>query len=842
MADKLFQDVAEDAFAGYVLVAPERGIDSAGGGLTYGVPATLWPMRVGERVLVPLGRGNAKETGYVIDVPAEPGVEPGKLKAVIARESGAALPDDLVELARWVSRYYHAPVGMVFAAMLPAAVTRGVGLTRRTEVRRSIASLASLDDAIQPTRLQRAVLDAATEWTDVKAAMAAAGAKTRGPVHKLIEAGLLERRTVEEVRGGLETQARAATPGDTPPTLNPDQAAAVEAITAALGSRFASFVLHGVTGSGKTEVYLRVIAEALRRGRTAIVLVPEIALTPQTVGRFLARFDAAGSDERAADGTTESASFGDPTASAHASRAEFANPPRGVAVLHSGLTAAQRHAQWRRIRDGRAGVVVGARSAVFAPLERLGVIVVDEEHDTSYKQDQLPRYHARDVAIRRAQQHGACVVLGSATPSLESYHNAGGGGAQAGSHPPASGHTAAATSSDAAATHAAARFRLLSLPRRAPGLTLPRVELVDLTEERRRRRGVHLLSQRLERELELCTLIPRSRGQTPGQAMILLNRRGYANYIACPDHRCGWLMMCDHCDATMVYHTRGGEDPHGSAAAVPRGLVRCHHCEAERVLPGGCPNCGKAITLFGLGTQRVEKELGEKLPGLRVVRMDSDAMRTGKAYHDTLSAFGRGEIDVLLGTQMIAKGLDFAGVRLVGVVCADTALHLPDFRAAERTFQLVAQVTGRAGRGDAPSRAIVQSFNPAEPTITAACQGDYAAFASRELELRAGAGLPPIGRMARIVMRDVDPVKLTARARSVASGIATIEQNLRTGVRLRGPVVSPIARIADFHRQQVELLGPDAASVQRLLTACRNRLSLVSDRATAVDVDPVSAL
>ena len=808
VSDQLFetdgsQTPASIEAAGYVVVAPERGVDTAGGGLTYAVPRSLAPLSVGERVVVPLGRGDQRTTGYVVDVLDEPGMDLKKIKPVQDRESGIALPDDLVELARWVARYYQAPLGMVFSAMLPAAVTRGIGLSQRVEVRAAPDADASegRDAAKQPTKLQKAILDTVPDWTEIHEAMEQAGAKTRGPVHKLLEQGRLEQRTIEEVRTELESEARAVAPPP-PLTLNDGQSHAVREITAALGDHFATFLLHGVTGSGKTEVYLRVIEQAVERGLGAIVLVPEIALTPQTVGRFLARFPH-------------------------------------VAVLHSGLTAAQRHAQWRRLREGRATVVVGARSAVFAPLARLGVIVVDEEHDTSYKQDQLPRYHARDVAVRRAQQHGACVVLGSATPSLESYRNAVGRSGERGA---GSGEASNASFRSPVTGHRSPSFTYLPLPERAPGLTLPKVELIDLTEERRHRRGIHLLSRRLEREIELCHRGPEPRR---GQALILLNRRGYANYIACPDHRCGWIMLCDHCDTTMVYHARrpGATDPAEPGAPRPQaGLVRCHHCEAEKLLPPLCPQCSKKLTLFGLGTQRVEDELARKLPALRVARMDSDAMRTGKNYHDTLTAFGRGEVDVLLGTQMIAKGLDFAGVKLVGVICADTSLHLPDFRAAERTFQLVAQVSGRAGRGSDPGRVVLQSFNVEDPTIQLASKGDYAGFADRELELREHAGLPPATRMARIVMRHPDAVKLTGRARELGSSLQQLEDELQTGSRLRGPMVCPIARVADFHRHQIEVLGPTAASVQKLLTAARNRLGLVSDQHTAVDVDPVSLL
>ncbi|MEM8739806.1 MAG: primosomal protein N', partial [Planctomycetota bacterium] len=470
----------------------------------------------------------------------------------------------------------------------------------------------------------------------------------------------------------------------------------------------------------------------------------------------------------------------------------------GVAVLHSGLTAAQRHAQWRQLRDGRARIVVGARSAVFAPLAAVGLIVVDEEHEASYKQDQLPRYHARDVAIKRAQLAGCPVLLGSATPSLESYHNA-----------------------------AAGRARLLELPDRVPGARLPLVERIDLVQERRERRGVHLLSRRLE------TLLHQNLADG-GQTILLLNRRGYANYLACPDHRCGWMMRCDHCDVTMVYHR--------DAALPTGGVVRCHHCGAEQVLPRVCPESGHRVNVFGLGTQKVQAELEHKFPGARLARMDADSMRSARDYQRTLDAFARGETDLLLGTQMIAKGLDVPNVRLVGVISGDTSLNFPDFRASERTFQLIAQVAGRAGRGAHRGRVVVQSFNPDDPAIELAAAHDYPAFARRELETRAAAGLPPVGRMARIVLRDLDPVANQKRAHRLARRLHQAHDELGLAVRIRGPMVCPIARLADHHRQQIELLAADAGSIQKLLTALRNRGQLISDTHAAVDVDPVSLL
>ena len=841
------------AVSGYARVALERSIDRAEGGLTYAVPAR-WAdgqggVGVGRRVRVPLGRGDKPAYGYVVELTDEPGMDPGKVKAIRGVEPAElSLPADLVELARWIAGYYVCPLGMVFASMLPAAVKRGTGTATRRQVR---LAEDPPGDAAKPTALQRAVLDAArvAGWIDVKALADRAGAKSTAPVRSLVERGLLEARTSEVVVSDLDLRARRVAEPRDRVALMEAQTDAVERLTRALAEGFSVHLLHGVTGSGKTEVYLRVIEAMLERDRgaegprgrgeaavpehsaprplepstpsAAIVLVPEIALTPQTVGRFLARFPGDG---------------------------------YGVAVLHSGLTAAQRHAQWRRIRRGEVRIAVGARSAVFAPFPpgSLGLIVVDEEHESSYKQDQLPRYHARDVAIRRAQLAGCPVILGSATPSLESAWNAGLGTAWSVERRACSVPNPRLGASATRPTSHAPRYTLISLPDRIPGATMPRVEIVDLIEERRRRRGVHLLSERLETSLS-------NNLAAGGQAILLLNRRGYANYIACPDHRCGWMMRCDHCDATMVAHRgRGAEGPSGRgidstnaslgpSAPRPPGpfQTRCHHCLAEQLLPAVCPDSGHKVSVFGLGTQRVEEELRLKFPQARVARMDADVMRKASDYRRTLDAFARGETDLLLGTQMIAKGLDVENVRLVGVISGDTSLNFPDFRAAERTFQLIAQVAGRAGRGQHLGRVIVQTFNPDDPTIALAAKHDYVGFATRELAVRADVGLPPVGRMARIVLRDTDHLANAARAHTLAQQLHEANTRLALGVRLRGPAPCPIARIADHHRLQIELIASPprgAAEIQKLLTDVRNRHGLTSDTHTAVDVDPVSLL
>ncbi|MFM9956926.1 MAG: primosomal protein N' [Phycisphaerales bacterium] len=856
-----------------VRVVVERGIDILGpgwDGLTYAVP-DAWPeVRIGQRVEVPLGRGNKVVQGVVVEAvgatstpttapsSAPSSVWSGELKPV-GKVIGTAFPPSLVGLARWIARYYCCPLGMVLGAMVPAAVKRGTGLVRQTV-------LEQVPDAVLPEKLTpmvRKAWDALIALPPGALPLPARDLARRlelpsvAAINRLVGLGVLR----ETVREGVRARGWEAPSGDgppeKPPELTPAQSRAVDAITATLG-RFQPHVLLGVTGSGKTEVYLRALEQVIARGESAVVLVPEISLTPQTAGRFLARFSSV-----------------------------------GVAVLHSGLTASQRHEQWNRVARGHARVVVGARSAVFAPFSHrddatepraasvsegsvehrsdskpsdaladargslalpggvypLGLIIVDEEHDHSYKQEQAPRYHARDVALRRAQLAGCPVVLGSATPSLESWHNTRPG--------------------DARADHAVARFNLVELTERVGGGRLPRVEIVDLVEERRARTGpdsrlLHSIGPKLEHA------IAHTLGEG-GQVILLLNRRGYASYICCPDHRCGWLLTCRYCDVTMVFH-RGrhagtearrhevteASDPSSLRASVPSclptPLCLCHHCQAEQLLPAQCPVCAKRVNTFGFGTQRLEEELARKFPrlveGQTMLRLDSDTMTRAQDYFEALERFRTGEVRVLLGTQMISKGLDFPNVRLVGVINADAALNLPDFRAGERTFQLVAQVAGRAGRGlrDGPGldRVIVQTFSPREPCIVAAAAHNYRAFADRELALRRGVGLPPVGRMARVVCRDEDAAKAEASAGVIADALRTAVERAPVessgNVRVKGPMPCPISRVAGYYRFAVELLAPGARQVQEALTALRNQSLLKSDDHTAVDVDPVSLL
>lgn len=751
----------------YVRVAVERGIATTDG-FAYRAGAEVG---VGDRVRVPLGRGDRPTNGIVIAAGGEEllsGFDPRRVKPIFER-TGASLTPELVELAKWLSGYYVCPLGMVLSTMMPAAVKKGVG-HRRIELLRRVegASSDELGPKARATWERVAKLDGGLFPIDERALADVLGEKTVRSVRALSKAGLLETIEVDTVREAKPMLAFAGVSVGAH-TPNSQQQSAIDGINATLGT-FAPHLILGVTGSGKTEVYLRVVERALEEGRGAIVLVPEIALTPQAVGRFTARFASA-----------------------------------GVAVLHSGLTPTQRHKQWALAAGGTARLVVGARSAIFAPIKDLGVIVVDEEQDTSYKQDQLPRYHARDVAIKRAQLEGCPVVLGSATPALESYHNALGGS-----------------------------YSLWRLTERVGGGKLPKVVIVDLNEERRRL-GVRGRNRSIGPRLEKAAAACFSRG---GQAIFLINRRGFASFVACANATCAWVQRCERCDVSMVVH-RGRDLPKGA-------VIRCHHCLAEQLVPRECPLCRGRVDRVGAGTQRVEDELerlfGEShgiARGRTMLRVDSDSMKSAKDYFHALEAFGKGEVRLLLGTQMIGKGLDFPNVELVGVISADTALALPDFRASERTFQLVNQVAGRAGRGKNPGLVIVQTMEPQTPAIVLAARHDYETFARRELADRRRAQLPPTTRMARIVCRDPDRDKAEACAERLA---VLLRRVASTSTTVDGPMPCPIERIADHYRFSVDIVARDARTLRDTLSALRSDGVLTSDTNTAVDVDPVNLL
>lgn len=794
-------------FAG---VALEQSLDRL---LDYAIPACLRSsLQVGQRVRVPLGRSNKPTFGWVVYVRDHSDYP--KIKDLLAIDDQRVLIGPrLMELARWMSRYYVAPLGTVLENVIPSAVKKKIGVGYAQMVRLA-QDRAQVHEILEKTRapkrraiLARLLLLEPDHAIDLNRLAGEAGA-TAATVRKLVRLGLIT--ITPEIDLPRLSQPGQARGGDEPDlVLNEDQQKVFDDLLPRVTEGgFSVNLLHGITGSGKTEIYLQCIRRVIERGRRAIVLVPEIALTPQTVRRFTARF------------------------------------PR-VAVLHSGLSATERHRFWQQISQGQADVVVGARSAVFAPVPDLGMIVVDEEHESSYKQDTAPRYHARDVAIKRAQIEDVPVLLGSATPSLESYHRVarltpsprpGERAGERGASPDLETSPLPNPLPVGGEREKGARgYHLLVLPRRVRELPLPPVELVDMRQANRYRRGVHLLSPRLEHLL-------RTSLEAGRQAILLLNRRGYSNFVYCVS--CTNVIQCKYCDTTMTYHRSA--DAHARNATLAEGVhtgqLHCHYCLAVNALPDKCPVCAKKLTLFGLGTQRVEEEIAHKFPDLKFARVDSDSMRTGKDYELTLDRFAKRQIQVMLGTQMIAKGLDYPNVALVGVISGDTALSLPDFRAAERTFQLITQVAGRAGRGDASGRVVVQTFLPDDPAIRFARTQDFVGFAKQELGHRREVGLPPFTRMVRIILRDQDQAKLHKHSEELAALLSDAVAREGDAVKMKGPMPCPISRIAGYFRNQIVLISVEPQRLQRVLASARDAGHLARSERIAVDVDPVSLL
>lgn len=587
-----------------------------------------------------------------------------------------------------------------------------------------------------------------------------------GSARSLATKGLIEVREVESLRDPF---AGREFPRTSPLTLTDEQQVVFEAIDESVSNtQHDVFLLHGVTGSGKTEVYLQTIQRCLDMGREAIVLVPEISLTPQMVERFKGRFGDA------------------------------------VAVLHSRLSLGERYDEWRKIKRGQVKVAIGARSAVFAPFERVGLIIIDEEHESSYKQEETPKYHARDVAIRRAELSNAVVVLGSATPSLETIHE---------------------TNYE---EHGTGRYKLLTMNNRASGGSLPEVHVVDMREELKQGNR-SMFSKGLYKAIE-------ERLHKKEQMILFLNRRGYATFVMC--RTCGYVAQCPHCDISLTYHQKAH-------------AMRCHYCGYAEREPKVCPSCdSEHIRHFGTGTQRVEEELYKLFTGIRVIRMDVDTTTTKGSHEKLLTAFRNKQGDVLLGTQMVAKGLDFPDVTLVGVIAADTVLGLPDFRAGERTFQLLTQVAGRAGRHVLPGEVFVQTYMPEHYAIQAASEHDYAAFALQELQTRKARGYPPYHKMMLITFTHEQVPQLVRTAGAFAVELRRRAAAMQEGDRLEsnslhfevlGPVASPIPRIKDRYRFQcVVKYRVDTLASQLVIQTAE----LFEDRLSkekigfSVDVDP----
>ncbi len=783
--DNLFGPEAtqDSCFSHIIRVAFESGVDSE---FDYWVPDDDWPVNVGQRVEAPFGRGDKPQVGFCVEADVPPGESylakerVGRLKIITKVIDAEPLLDSgLLALARWISGYYVCPLGQVLAAMVPAAVKKGAGTKTERYVYLAVRAeqcdetLGQLRGAKQKRIVERLGERRAFNADNAQAvrSLLAELDCTQAPLKALADKEIIaftERVTLKSLPA-IPEQMILRTERI---VLNEEQERALGHIKGQITSgRFGVTLLHGVTDSGKTELYIRAIEHVLTKGLSAIVLLPEIALTAQTVQRFAARFER-------------------------------------IAVLHSGLSAAQRNGQWQNIKAGKADVVIGARSAVFAPLSNLGLIVVDEEHEPSYKQDTAPRYHGRDVAVKRAQLSEAHCILGSATPSLETLFNC----------------------------RSRKHFTKVDLPKRVMNLPFPQMQLVDLRGQYSTSKGINLISEPLGEQLR--TVLSRNE-----QAILLLNRRGYSNFVFCPS--CKHILHCRNCDVTLTFHKR----PVGRAARartitgrhLDYGYAMCHYCGAETLVPEKCPLCGKGMTMIGLGTQRVEEELAGKFPDARVARVDSDSMR-GSDYYGVLRDFSEGRIDILVGTQMLAKGLHFPNVTLVGIISADTCLYLPDFRANERTFQLISQVAGRTGRSEKKGTVIVQSFLGEQPAIQFALKGDFAGFVTEELKHRRTCNLPPFWRLAAIVMRDRNFARLEAASKQMRAKLDEIiaPQNLR--IRVRGPMPATISRIQRFHRMQIIIQAPQASQIHRLFNSLRAAGPIRPAVKVAIDVDPVNLL
>ncbi len=741
----------------YVRVIIDRAIHRE---LDYAVPEGLIDrVGVGSRVRVPFRDKSALATVVAITGQSEvKGIRP--IEAVVGE--APILSEPLLELGRWISAYYCCPIETVMRSLLPQVIRRAeVGWKKQLfvqpgrkiddeeleKLRRRAPRQAELLEAIlrleAPTRASRLLRQTALDNQTLRA---------------LVKRGLAELREEAVVRDPHADEQFIATSNL---ILNPQQTHALKEITQALDSPENSrpILLHGVTGSGKTEIYLQAIRAALDRGRTAIVLVPEISLTPQTVERFKGR---------------------------------FADVQDAVAVLHSHLSEGERHDEWHKIHSGRARIAIGARSAIFAPLKNLGLIVVDEEHETTYKQEEAPRYHARDVAIVRAKMEKCVAVLGSATPSLESYHNA-----------------------------AIGKYRLVTLTQRIDEKQMPLMRIVDLRQERRKEKAAAILSEKLRGAIA-------DRLEKREQTILFLNRRGFSTSLLCSN--CGEARNCPNCSVALTFHR------HPTVA----GRLSCHLCGHTAAVPKKCPACGKdALIYVGFGTEKVESTVSQIFPKAVVRRMDADSMTRKEAYRETLRNFRTGKIDILVGTQMIAKGLHFPNVTLVGIINADLALHLPDFRAGERTFQLLTQVAGRAGRGETPGEVFVQTYTPFSPSIQFARHHDFAGYFQQELEFRERCDFPPFKHAILITVRSGHEGRAKLSAETLQR---RLKEALPKEFTLGDATPAPMEKLQGQFRFHILIRGEAIMRLSRLVRETLDKLPFPEDVTVTVDVDPYQLL
>ena len=798
---------------------------------TYAVPSAMREqLQPGTRVLLPFRKKSL--VGVVVELTECPPKETQVRELTKLLDPVPALTPKLIELGQWIAAYYLAPIGEVFRAMLPPVTEIALKRTiRLTEAGKKLAKQLHEGTALtdlgqqEVLFLQRLLrnkdklllgsagkLPISSElfqhlrkrgYLEIREALESRKRKTqtvvawkdasggiepplpekeqrlrellqtdRGPLPlpQLLKLAQVSRALIERLLrdGLLESWEEPIDPaedpfdtGYTPPahTLNPTQENAFSAIRARfeLGA-FGVQLLHGVTGSGKTEVYLRAVQDTLARGKTALVLVPEIALT-LWIGRQC--------------------------------RAWFGARFEGVAVLHSALSDVERAREWWRVRNGEARVVVGTRSAVFAPLENLGLVIVDEEQESSYKQEETPRYHGRDVAVVRAKLENAAALLGSATPSLETYHNAANG-----------------------------KYELLTMATRVENRSLAAVEIVDLRLDFQQTHQTSPISRALHDGITDCLNF-----QT--QALILLNRRGYSWSLLC--RSCGASVQCANCSISLTYHKN-------------RNRLECHYCGYTQSVPKVCPKCdSKYVYFFGEGSEQLEERLRKEFPGARIARLDRDTARTKQQYQETLGAFAAGALDILVGTQMLAKGHDFQKVTLVGVISADSMLNLPDFRAAERTFQLLTQVAGRAGRGELPGRVLIQTYYPEHYAIQDAVRQDYLTFYERELQYRRMMGYPPFASLANIIVRDKNLENAIRWSRRLSEYFSPHDGK---GARILGPASAPLARLKKEHRYQFLLKSPKRALLTKLLTGALEfcDANQIPQTAVLVDMDPLTLM
>ena len=738
--------------------------------LTYGVPDNLRHLvTIGIRVLIPLGK--RKVSGIVFElIPETPLHHIKDIIAVLDEEPIVDQP--LLTLSQWTSQYYVSSLGEVLSTMLPP--------TSRTEIESIVVarSESMQTDHVLGQKILNVLRDKNGRTSLKRLTRALGGADISSAIKQLQSSGHLE---IRERLPGQKRRRRLdgskSSPSPSPDqrrfTLSTEQHAALAAMKACLKTGgFTTFLLHGVTGSGKTEVYLRAMECVRDTGRQSLILIPEISLTPQLLDRVNARFNGR------------------------------------VGVLHSGLTAAERWAQWWQIKRGDVDIVVGARSAVFAPVPSLGLIIADEEHDGSYKQDDGLCYNARDVAVMRGKLSACPVLLGSATPSLESYENCRQG-----------------------------RYHLLEISQRVEQRPLPSVEIVDLRKhfrstgmivthagDKQKSAGERLLSY------PLATAIKQNFEENR-QTLIFLNRRGFANFLQCTG--CGYVLRCSYCSVTLTLHLK-------------HNLLRCHHCDFSRPLKRICPECGnETLAGVGAGTEQIEKTLHQLVPEARIARMDRDTTGKRGSHADLIRSWESGDIDILIGTQMITKGHDVSGVTLVGALLADMSLNLPDFRSAERTFQILSQVAGRSGRGKDPGRVIIQTYGPEHYAIQPLIDHDYKNFFAKEIEFRRSLGYPPFGKLINLRLDGPNPEQVEAKARIVSKNLRTIQSGnpkYREHIEILGPAPSPIEKLRNRYRWQLLLKGNQIGTLIGLASAVRETFTKARNVRLHIDVDPYNML